>query len=83
MNDIDIDKVSTASKEKSLLKRILRDVFDMLVFTVFVGGLVLFIRFFIVNPFIVVGQSMEPTFHQNDFIVIDKVSPKFEQHLSR
>lgn len=37
----------------------------------------MFIRFFIFNPYTVVGKSMEPTFQQSDFIVVDKVTPKF------
>ena len=34
------------------------DLFDMLAFLVFVGGIVLFIRFFIANPYTVVGEPM-------------------------
>lgn len=39
--------------------------------------MVLFIRFFVFNPYTVVGQSMEPVFHQGDFIIVDKITPKF------
>jgi signal peptidase I len=37
-------------------------------------GIVLCIRFFIFSPFTVVGQSMEPTFQTNNFVLIDKIS---------
>lgn len=37
----------------------------------------MFIRFFVFNPYTVVGQSMEPKFHQGDFIIVDKITPKF------
>ncbi|USN54281.1 MAG: signal peptidase I [Candidatus Peribacteria bacterium] len=37
----------------------------------------MFIRFFVFNPYTVVGQSMEPDFHQGDFIIVDKITPKF------
>lgn len=59
------------------IKIVLLDVFDLVSFLVFVTGVVLFIRFFIFNPYTVVGQSMEPVFEQNDFIIVDKISPKF------
>lgn len=35
-----------------------------------------FIRFFIINPFNVVGSSMYPTIHEKDFILVDKISPR-------
>ena len=55
------------------------DFFDMISFLVFVGGIVLFIRFFVANPYTVVGESMSPTFEENDFIVVDKITPRFGQ----
>lgn len=54
----------------------LLDLFDLIAFLVFVTGVILFIRFFIFNPYTVVGQSMEPLFHQGDFIVVDKITPR-------
>ncbi len=55
------------------------DFFDMISFLVFVGWIVLFIRFFIMNPYTVVGASMYPTFDESDFIVVDKITPRFWQ----
>jgi len=52
------------------------DLFDLIAFLVFVTGVILFIRFFIFNPYTVVWQSMEPLFHQGDFIVVDKITPR-------
>ncbi len=60
------------------LKNILLDLFDMLSFLVFVLGIVLFVRFFVANPYTVVGASMAPTFQENDFIIVDKVSQRFD-----
>lgn len=57
---------------------VLFDIFDMVSFLVFVGGIVLFIRFFVANPYTVVGASMYPTFTENDFIMVDKITPRFE-----
>lgn len=56
---------------------VLFDIFDMVSFLVFVGGIVLFVRFFIANPYTVVGASMYPTFEENDFIVVDKITSRF------
>jgi len=43
---------------------------------IFVAGIVFMVRFYIFNPYSVVGQSMEPTFHENDFIIVDKISQR-------
>lgn len=59
------------------LKYFLFDLFDMVSFLIFVGGIVLFVRFFVANPYTVVGSSMSPTFEESDFIIVDKVTPRF------
>lgn len=56
----------------------LLELFDLLTFLIFVTGIVLFVRFFVFNPYTVVGQSMEPEFLQGDFIIVDKVSPRMD-----
>lgn len=35
------------------------------------------LRVFVVQPFVVEGSSMEPNFHNNQYIIIDKVSYRF------
>ena len=62
---------------KNKIQDLAFDLFDMISFLVFVGGIVLFVRFFIANPYTVVGESMAPTFEENDFIVVDKITPRF------
>lgn len=57
-------------------KIVLLEFFDLLSFLVFVTWVVLFIRFFIFNPYTVVWKSMEPVFSQWDFIIVDKVTPR-------
>lgn len=64
------------------LKYFFMELFDLVSFLVFVGWIVLFIRFFIFNPYTVVWQSMEPTFDEKDFIIVDKITPKIN-HFKR
>lgn len=61
------------------IKTILLDIFDIIAFFVFVWGIVLSIRFFVANPYTVVGSSMSPTFEQNDFIIVDKITPRLDK----
>jgi signal peptidase I len=39
--------------------------------------IVLPIRYFIFQPFLVHGQSMEPNFHQGDYLLVDELSFRF------
>ncbi len=46
----------------------------LLFYTVIALGLALFIRFFIAAPFVVSGASMDPTFDDWQYLIIDRVS---------
>lgn len=39
--------------------------------------IVLPIRYFVFQPFLVRGQSMEPNFKDGDYLIIDEISPRF------
>lgn len=69
----------SCDKTKIKFKSIFLDIFDMLSFFVFVLGIVLFVRFFVANPYTVVWASMSPTFHENDFIIVDKISKRLDK----
>ena len=51
---------------------------EILKFVLITAAIVLPIRFFIVQPFIVSGPSMEPTFNDKDYLLIDEISYRFE-----
>lgn len=68
------------TKPKRTFNDFLLDLFDIVAFFLFVWWIVLFIRFFLFNPYTVVWQSMEPTFDEKDFIIVDKVTAKFKSY---
>ncbi|MFA7701894.1 MAG: signal peptidase I, partial [Patescibacteria group bacterium] len=41
--------------------------------------IILPIRYFIVQPFYVKGASMEPTFHDHQYLIIDEISYRFHE----
>ena len=47
---------------------------SLLLYTVFALGLALFIRFFIAAPYVVSGASMDPTFENWHYLIVDRVS---------
>lgn len=40
---------------------------------------VLIIRNFLIQPFLVNGASMEPNFHNNDYLIVDEISYRFKE----
>ena len=42
-------------------------------------GVAFLIRFFLVQPFYVSGPSMEPNFHNNQYIIVDQVTYRFSK----
>lgn len=44
---------------------------------VWVAIIVIIVRVFLVQPFIVDGSSMEPNFHDKEYILVDKLSYRF------
>jgi signal peptidase I len=48
-------------------------------FLIIAIAIVLPIRIFIAQPFIVSGASMEPTFHNGEYLIIDEISYRFKE----
>ena len=47
---------------------------DLLKFVVIAAAIILPVRFFIAQPFIVSGESMSPTFENGQYLIIDELS---------
>ncbi len=54
------------------------ETFDLLRFAFFVLIIILPIRFFVAQPFVVSGASMDETFHNGQYLIVDQVSYHFE-----
>jgi len=52
-------------------------IYDIFKTVTTVLGVAFLIRFFLIQPFYVSGQSMEPTFENNQYIIVDQVSYRF------
>lgn len=51
---------------------------SLLFYIVVVGAIALFIRFFIAAPYVVVGASMEPTFENYDYLIVDRLTYRLD-----
>ncbi len=48
-------------------------------YTVVALGLALFVRFFIAAPYVVSGASMEPNFHDWEYLIVDRITYDFSE----
>ncbi len=54
-------------------------IWDLLEVVIVSAVVVLPIRYFLVQPFFVQGQSMEPNFHDSDYLIIDELSYRLRE----
>lgn len=73
MNDPVMQNSSSQEKNSSFFNSLTADR-SIIVYTILAIGLALFIRYFIAAPYIVQGASMEPTFFDYHYLIIEKVS---------
>jgi signal peptidase I len=75
------ETVPVADKQVSRLQTSLTKVghffIEFLKTAIIIGIIAFVIRYFVVQPFIVEGASMEPNFHNNDYLLIEKWSEYF------
>jgi signal peptidase I len=67
MNDTPMTQNSAPAAEKQSQR-------SLILYTIVALGLAIFIRFYIAAPYIVNGASMEPTFDNFHYLIIDRVS---------
>lgn len=54
-------------------------IYDVFKTVATVLGVAFMIRFFLIQPFYVSGPSMEPNFHNNEYIIVDQVTYRFRK----
>jgi len=60
------------------MKRFLLFIWEISKIVIIALLIVVPIRYFVFQPFFVRGQSMEPNFHQGDYLIIDELSYQFK-----
>jgi signal peptidase I len=59
------------------MKNLLSFVFEVLKIVVIALVIVVPVRYFLFQPFIVKGQSMDPNFSDGDYLIVDEISYRF------
>jgi len=61
------------------MKKLFSFIFDILKTVIIVLVIVVPIRYFLFQPFIVKGESMEPNFYDGDYLIIDEISYRLKE----
>lgn len=62
-----------------MTKAILSFAWEVLKITLIALLIVVPIRYFVFQPFFVIGQSMEPNFHNGDYLIVDEITYRFSE----
>ncbi len=65
------------SELRKTRKETARDIWETIKFIVLAALIVIPIRLFVFQPFIVSGESMYPTYHNADYLIVDELSYRF------
>ncbi len=67
------------TQEKSIFRKIGGFFLELIKIALLAGITIGLVRYFLFKPFYVKGQSMEPNFHEKDYLIIDEVSYRFKE----
>lgn len=62
-----------------MLKNFFVFVFELLKIVVISLVIIIPIRYFLIQPFYVKGASMEPTFYDHEYLIVDEISYRFDK----
>ncbi len=68
------NNLETKELKGSKMDKFLADVWDLVKFAIIAVIIVVPIRLFIAQPFVVSGESMFPTFHNGEYLIVDEIS---------
>jgi len=64
-------------EELSLGQKILQFIWDLLKVVTISLAIIIPVRYFIIQPFYVKGASMEPSFYDHEYLIVDEISYRF------
>lgn len=73
-----IDSSSSENKE-GIKNKFLLELWDVVKVFLLALAVVLPLRYYVAQPFIVRGSSMEPNFHDKEYLVVDEISYRFRE----
>ncbi|MDD5749257.1 MAG: signal peptidase I [Patescibacteria group bacterium] len=80
-DDLDLDNFSQNDEDPGLSfgKKIGLFIFEIIKVVLISLAIILPVRMFLIQPFYVEGASMEPNFYENEYLIIDEISYRFNE----
>lgn len=79
-NDLDLDKFNAGDGQpENFAKKTGLLIFEIVKVVLISLAIIIPIRLFLVQPFYVEGASMEPNFHDSEYLVINEISYRFQK----
>lgn len=72
-----VQQVQDLSHETTVLGKIALFFLELIKIVVLAGVTIVLVRYFLFKPFYVKGESMSPTFYENEYLIIDELSYRF------
>ena len=76
---IKLDNQVVGEREKSFLASAGLFFLELIKIVILAGVTIGLVRYFLFKPFYVRGQSMEPNFHEKDYLIIDELSYRMRE----
>ncbi len=73
-NEVSTQSPTPIQPKNSKLRENLKGAWDLIKFAVIALAIVIPVRMFIAQPFVVNGDSMFPTFHNKEYLIVDEIS---------
>lgn len=74
-----LDDEELEAEEQSTLNKVGLFFLELIKVVVLAGITIVLVRYFLFKPFYVKGQSMEPNFHEKDYLIIDEITYRFRE----
>ncbi len=71
------EKMTVGEREQSWLTKATYFFLELVKVAILAGITIGLVRYFLFKPFYVKGQSMEPTFEERDYLIIDEITYRF------
>jgi signal peptidase I len=66
-------------EELSPMQKVIQFVWDLLKVVTISLAIIIPVRYFVIQPFYVKGASMEPSFYDHEYLIVDEVSYRFKE----
>ena len=73
------NKIEGGAENKEIFKKYFSFIWEFLKIIIIALAIVLPIRYFLFQPFIVKGDSMAPNFHSGDYLIVDEISYRIRE----